>query len=182
MKRIATVFFIAVVCMCFFIVPRASAKDASDSSVIATPVDYVLPYPGILADNPLYIVKNFRDKIMEFLIADPVKKVQFYILQSDKDVNASIFLAAKGKGALALDSLTWANKTTGKAIPLAESLKTQGRDLPAYVVEQLQTSLAKHEEVVRDLVGGVPADAQKTGYENAIEVIQGFAAKIADLK
>jgi hypothetical protein len=181
MKRITTVFFIAVVFMCFFIVPAASAKDASGSSAIVTPVEYTLPYPGILADNPLYFIKNLRDKIMELLIGDPVKKIEFYILQSDKDVNASIFLAAKAKGTLALDAVTRANKTMGSAVTLAESLKSQGRELPAYVVEQLQKSLAKHEEVVRDLVGSA-ADAQKAGYENAIGLIQGFAAKITNLK
>lgn len=181
MKRITTLFFIAVVFMCFFIVPVAWAKDASDSSSVVTPVEYTLPYPGILADNPLYFVKNLRDKIMEMLIGDPVKKVQFYILQSDKDVNAGMFLAAKGKGSLVVDTLTRANKTTGKAITLAESLKNQGKDLPAYVVEQLQNSLAKHEEVIRDLANSA-TDATKAGYEHAIEVIQGFTANIADLK
>jgi hypothetical protein len=180
MKRI-TVLLVVVIFMCFFLLPAVHANDASPSSVIEQKVEYTLPYPGILADNPLYIVKNLRDKIMEMLIADPIKKVEFYILQSDKDVNAGMFLAAKAKGTLALSAVTRANTTTGTAIALADSLKTQGRELPAYVVERLQNSLAKHEEVVRDLLNSA-ADAQKAGYQNAITVIQGFAANVANPK
>ena len=46
-------------------------------------IDYALPYPGILIDHPLYFLKNIRDLIMERIITEPGKKVEFAILQSD---------------------------------------------------------------------------------------------------
>jgi polynucleotide 5'-kinase involved in rRNA processing len=180
MKRIL-VFLCFSVLMCLTVVPKAQAADATSSSTIGPKIEYTLPYPGILADNPLYIVKNLRDTIMELLIADPVKKIEFYILQSDKDVNAGIFLAAKAKGILALDAVVRADKTSGKAIALTDSLKTKGREIPAYVIERLQKSLAKHEEVVHDLTGSA-AGAEKAGYEHEIEIIRGFAANTAKPK
>ena len=44
-----------------------------------TTVKYELPYPGILPDNPLYFLKQIRDWIMERLITDPLKKIEFYM-------------------------------------------------------------------------------------------------------
>ncbi|HSW97310.1 MAG TPA: hypothetical protein VLF89_05800, partial [Candidatus Saccharimonadales bacterium] len=34
-------------------------------------IQYDLPYPGLLPDNPLYSLKVLRDKIVEFFISDP---------------------------------------------------------------------------------------------------------------
>jgi len=74
------------------------------------PVEYALPYPGMLPDNPLYFLKQVRDWIMEKIIADPVRKIEFYVLQSDKDINASVFLNAKKESALGLTSMMLASK------------------------------------------------------------------------
>ena len=56
-------------------------------------IQYDLPYPGLLPDNPLYCLKIARDKIEEFLITDPGKKADFEMQQSDKRMNMSIYLS-----------------------------------------------------------------------------------------
>ncbi|MBI3576483.1 hypothetical protein HY086_00365, partial [Candidatus Gottesmanbacteria bacterium] len=66
------------------------------NAMMVAKVEYLLPYPGILPDNPLYFLKAARDKIIEFLIADPVRKAEFYILQSDKRLGMTSMLLEKG--------------------------------------------------------------------------------------
>src|SRR3989344_6985739 len=52
--------------------------------------EYTLPYPGILPDNLLYPIKVFRDRIVSFLISDPLKKAEFNLLQADKRLQAGV--------------------------------------------------------------------------------------------
>lgn len=56
-------------------------------------IQYDLPYPGLLPDNPLYFLKAARDNIEEFLITDPAKKADFDMQQADKRMNMSIYLS-----------------------------------------------------------------------------------------
>src|SRR5579883_115828 len=67
-----------------------SAGSSQSAAVSPTGVpDYVLPYPGILPDNPFYFLKVLRDRLILFFISNPTKKSSFYLLQSDKRLEAS---------------------------------------------------------------------------------------------
>jgi len=144
-------------------------------------VDYPLPYPGIMIDNPLYALKNLRDKIMELLIMDPVKKVEFYILQSDKDWNAGIFLDAKNETALAVQTLTRGNTFSRSAITIAQTQGEQGKEVPQYVIDRLRNSLAKHEEIVSDLISK-SEESKKTGLAGVATGIVALMDDVAKLK
>jgi len=177
MKRI--LFFLALTVVFVVLAPAVYAVTPEETPV-PQKVDYTLPYPGILADNPLYILKNLRDIIMEWLIADPVKKVEFYTLQGDKDLNAAVFLNAKGKAALAADSVVRGNTYTGNAVKIAGSLEQQGKEVPAYVIARLQTSLAKHDEVLTDLAGKAAAP-QKANFESDLSTVKELEVNAASL-
>lgn len=114
-------------------------------------VEYVLPYPGMLPDNPLYFLKNVRDQIIELLISDPVRKAEFYLLQADKKLSMGITLSDKGKSEEAKEILVQAFSARKQAqIMLTDAVKT-GRAVPAFIVEKLILSLQKHKEVLSDL-------------------------------
>lgn len=87
-----------------FMFPLAFAQEATPLTPNASPpsVEYALPYPGILPDHPLYFLKVIRDRILTFLITNPVRKVEFHILMADKQLNMGIFLLEKGKAAPAV--------------------------------------------------------------------------------
>jgi hypothetical protein len=144
------------------------------------PVEYALPYPGMLPDNPLYFLKQVRDWIMEKIIADPVRKIEFYVLQSDKDINASVFLNAKKESALGLTSMMLASKNMQMAVAMTTTYNTQGQAIPGYVVDQLGKSLSKHEEVLTDLVTKVSAD-EKPRYNAALADVREMEAEVAKL-
>lgn len=90
---------------------------------------YVLPYPGLLPDNPLYPIKAFRDRMVSLLISDPLKKAEFNVLQSDKRMGASLALYKKGEKELAEQTVGKAGNYFEEAIAKASEAKQQGKDI-----------------------------------------------------
>ncbi len=107
-------------------------------------IDYELPYPGMLPDNPLYFLKGIRDKIIEILISDPVKKGEFYVLSSDKRLNSGYYLIQKGKqemGVLYISKSTnYMHMAVGELIKAGE----KGKD----TLSTAQTAIKKHKEII----------------------------------
>lgn len=136
----------------------------TESTREPAPVAYTLPYPGILPTHPLYFLKSLRDSIIETIIVDPIKKGEFYILQSDKKLNMAIFLYNDKKNLEATHQLAESLALREKALVHLEALKQQGTKIPRFVAEKLSDSLTKHIEVV-------------TGYKKGIDALQAMLAR-----
>lgn len=134
-------------------------------------VEYELPYPGILPDHPLYILKVLRDRILGFLIMDPVEKVKFNLLMADKRLYMGIFLVDKGKPALAETTVSKGEKYFLKAIERYEKGTGGGREMPKELREKLKKASLKHEEVILGLLERVP-DEQKVGLNTSLELVK----------
>jgi hypothetical protein len=101
MKRIITVAIITFLFLALFSTGRVFAQTEEKAEQNSAPVslsvseelDYTLPYPGILPDNPLYIFKNLRDRVMRIFLSDPVKRIEFSLLQSDKFLSMAMAYA-----------------------------------------------------------------------------------------
>lgn len=132
--------------------------------------DYFLPYPGILPDHPLYSLKLFRDRILDFLIRDPLKRIEFNLLMSDKRLNMGIYLTDKGKAELAEQTVSKGEKYFIKALDELKKAREQGRDLRD-LPKKLETALLKHEEVIISLQERSPEDV-KEGYNSSLEIIR----------
>lgn len=115
-----------------------------------TPVQYQLPYPGALPDNPLYPLKTLRDKVMSLLISDPLKKAEFDVDAADKRVSAGMYLFRKGKVAEAETVISKGENYFEDALAKATEAKKQGMHTTEIAVKLLNAS-AKHTEVLRDL-------------------------------
>lgn len=94
MKKINIVYVILTACLLYFVfMPKVLA------------VEYSLAWPGILPDNRLlYKVKVLRNKIIERIIINPVKKIEFDLLMADKTIYASQLLMEKGEIELAKET------------------------------------------------------------------------------
>jgi Domain of unknown function (DUF5667) len=150
----------------------ASTKSAESETVAEdTKVDYILPYPGILPDHPLYAIKKIRDSIFEYLIVDPIKKTEFYVLQSDKHLNMGVFLSNKGKGALAQTIIAQGEGYMNNAVKILTQLKTQGKEVPGYVLERMDKSMLKHTEVLTEL-----------GFTTELETVKALQEEVSRLK
>lgn len=130
-----------------FLVPNFSfAKSDPDK------VNYELPYPGLLPDNPLYFLRIIRDKTVGFLISAPLKKAEFDLLQADKRLNAGIqlFNSAKQnekKMKLALSTISKAENYFEAAIQKVKEGRKQGMETRG-IINKLINSSKKHQEVL----------------------------------
>lgn len=139
----------------FFVVFPKNAvvfADEGTQSAAATPTampDYILPYPGLLPDNPLYTLKVLRDRIISFFISDPLKKSSFDLLQSDKRLEASWYLLKKGEKeeSLTLSTLSKSTNYLQESFDQAKQARESGADIND-VVGKLQDALGKHVSVV----------------------------------
>lgn len=132
--------------------PTTSNAGVLQDATVKPKVEYQLPFPGILPDNPLYMLKVARDRIMELLIAEPVRKTEFYILQADKRLGMGVQLLEKGNSALAETTLSKGETYMDKAVSTAVNYKTSGKEIPGYLVDRLSRSLMKHNEVLSEEV------------------------------
>lgn len=96
------IFFSFLLGVLFLLPVRVWAKLVPTPTPLPTPTPgYILPYPGMLPDSPIYKIKVLRDKILLFLTFDPAKKAARHLQMADKEFVMALKLAEKGKIALA---------------------------------------------------------------------------------
>ena len=146
-----TIFFIPTLSFAQTTVPLSNQK-----------VIYELPYPGILPDHPLYIFKQTRDKIIEFLTRDNLKKAELYLLNSDKLAVMAKQLGQQGKGSLAVKTIRQAEEYTIKIIKLLNLAKKQGSRPTDDFLRRLKNSNVKHAEIIEELLRELPQGSAAT--------------------
>ena len=150
-------------------------------SSLVQKVEYALPYPGILPDHPLYFLKRLRDTILERLISDPIRKAEFYILQSDKRLQMGVMLTTAGKGSLAETTVSKAEKYMEQALTNLSSYRKSGGIIPPYIIEKLEKATAKHREVITDLIGKA-SEAEKSGLQGSMNLLNTLIRSVGSLK
>ena len=114
-------------------------------------IDYQLPYPGILPGSPLYTLKMLRDKAMELLISDPLKKSNFYLLQADKRLGSALMLYERGNETLAETTLSKGQKYLEKSLDKAVEAKKSQHDA-GDIFARIKTSATKEKQEIGLLV------------------------------
>src|SRR3989338_9242539 len=139
----------------FFSVVASLAQETPKEDTTSTPssvktIDYALPYPGLLPDNPLYVLKAVRDRIVEILISDPIKKANFYLLTADKRLNEGVSLFNKGekKYALGETAVSKGENYFEKGIAQIEKAKKQGI-VTLDVSQRFHLASLKHIEIIK---------------------------------
>lgn len=147
----------------------------------ATPkIDYPLPYPGILPGHPLYSLKMLRDRLMDFLIRDPLKKAEFLILMADKRLGAGKTLIESQKADLGQTTINKGEDYLIRAIETVKLAKEQGKDTSGLTVK-LESSIAKHLEILGEVLQKAPEQA-KPGLQNALQNSQKGYQRVLELK
>lgn len=124
-----------------------SQEASASPTPIVEEVEYTLPYPGMLPDNPLYNIKALRDRIIEFLISTPFKKAEFYLLSSDKRFNSGYYLIMKDKDDMGVLYISKSNNYMNMAIAEATKAKEPGVKL----LQTMKTSMKKHAQLIKDV-------------------------------
>lgn len=129
----------------FFSFGTYAEEGVSVSSNLKENINYELPYPGLLPDNPLYFLRAARDRIVSFLIADPKKKAEFNLLQADKRLNAGIYLFDKGKVDLSASTISKAENYFEEALSKLDEARLQGERI-SEIEGRLMGALGKHKQ------------------------------------
>lgn len=124
--------------------------------------DYYLAYPGILPDQPLYVVKMIRDRIKLWTVKGTDNKVELLLLYADKRVGAALVLAEGGKDSLAVSTAQKGEKYLQSAV--AEANKSGG-DKWGQVLGQ---AARKHKQILDGVYGAVEGD-YKNGAQQALD-------------
>ena len=149
------------------------AKESTPTSATASPVDYTLPYPGLLPDHPLFFVKQLRDKILLLLITNQNRRVEFYQLMADKYVNMAVFLAQEKKATLAVSTLDQAVGYVKSTQAEVGKLPPTRSDEVGNLKHRFELSLQKYPEVLTKEAGGVSGE-DATKWQADIEEIGKF--------
>lgn len=136
-----------------------SVSPSSTPTPKPTSIEYTLPYPGILPGNPIYPLKVFRDRLVEFFISDPLKKGEFYLLQADKHLSAGQILVAQNSKNYPLAETTISKgenymQMALDQVPVIKATQREDREL----LNTLITALKKHQEVIKSLQKNAPKD------------------------
>ena len=143
-------------------------------------VQYELPYPGMLPDNPLYFLKTFRDAIVKFLISDSLKEAEFNILTSNKRAYAALLLSEKDKHELTLETMSKSNNYLHEA---AVSLgKAREKKLEIGVaLDNAQKSVKKHREVFSQQILPNTPENMKSTMEREIKRLEDIEKAVNSL-
>lgn len=188
MKHIMSSVLSSALVISILAAPALAVSPAQTVTLTPTPADsmvqkveYLLPYPGILPDHPLYFLKALRDRILEFLIVDPLRKAEFYLLQADKRLNMGVFFNTKGVADKAAESAVIAEQFMERTVSGLVAFKNAGSVVPASLVERLEKATAKHVEVLEEMVANATA-SQLQILATTLEKVKSLQGEIGKLK
>jgi len=140
--------------------PLALAQESSPATIAPspTPVEYALPYPGILPDHPLYIFKQLRDSVLGLLIRSPLRRVEYQQLLTDKYVNMGVHLLQQDKDRLAIVTFERAEQSLLKTQDYIAQLPASEADAIGNAKERYKKSLQKYTEVLEKAKPQVDAE------------------------
>lgn len=115
-------------------------------------INYDLPYPGLLPDSPLYVLKAIRDNIVSFFISDPAKKADYDVQQADKRMNASIYLSYEKptNDPLISSTISKAINYFDQAVVQTKQAMQQGEDTQDFI-HHMDTASQKYHQVILQL-------------------------------
>ncbi len=134
------------------------SRNAMASEVSEIPVSYKLPYPGILPNSPLYILKNLRDQTVQLFVLGPVNKSFYALLMADKRTLAGQMLIENNNDSLGAETLVSAEEYYSNAVKEAVLAKKQNLNVSELAAKLLVAS-SKHEEILTGASTMVSGDA-----------------------
>lgn len=150
MGKVFLIFAAVVIFLLGFSISKASVNNEEVDK-------YELPYAGILPDKPIYSIKAFRDKVVDFLISDSLKKINFNILQADKRLSAGILLFNKGKIGLAEATISKGENYSEAAIIKIKEAKREGLNVDESV-RKSSLSLRAHKKYLKSFSAKSPKE------------------------
>ncbi len=165
MKKIIA-FFLVAFFLCTTAVSALSnnlAEEKTTAPVVTETPDYDLPYPGMLPDHPLYKIKTLRNKIILFLIRDPLKKAAKHLEMADKEFYAALKLAEKDKLPLAQHTAFKAeHHMTLLVTEIKNAVYYSNQEFPQDLAQRAHQAAEKHQGVLAGIMSRANEEQKKT--------------------
>lgn len=183
MKRLSLLFFALLVSTLIFTtsVGAILAPVNNLANEQNHPIEYNLTYPGLLPDHPLYAIKTLRDRMLEWLTRDNIKKIHLYLLLSDKRLTMGKTLIEKGNNQLGITTFSKGEKYLLLAATTMVTLKSH-QDLPPGLSDKLALAARKHDEVIRESLSKITNDNEKNSLNEALSINHQASAQMASVK
>ncbi len=142
--------------------PIGESETATESAPTVTKVNYELPYPGMLPDNPFYFLKVIRDGIVKMLINDDLKRARFSLESGEKRMYAGKLLVEKNKDELAVETISKSNNYLDdalKAIVIYMKAHPKNTDAKQFL-HQFDSAVRKHMEIAGEIKDKVDKNYQ----------------------
>lgn len=128
-------------------------------------VQYDLPHPGILPDNPFFAIKSIRDSVSLQITQDPLEKAKMILELSDKRIASAKQIAEKGKHKGTMENLRAAEEQFLQIPALLKESREQGVIPSAEFMESVRMSNQKHKEIIEECMKDIPQGEQDSFYE-----------------
>lgn len=151
--------------------PEVLSLEATASTLLKKPVEYSLPYPGVLPGSPLYPLKMVRDRLIGLLIVDKIKKADYLLLLADKRLGAGQALVEYNQLSLGETTISKGEKYLEAAVAKLYESKKEGKNI-SFAILKFRLATLKHEEVIAGLTGKAPDLAK------ALEITNKVAASL----
>lgn len=159
------------------IFPRSANAELT---ITAQNVEYNLPYPGILADHPLYFVKALRDKMQLFLARDSYRKAEITLNDSDKKTHMALLLSKKSKWQMAANVMRQAEDAFDQIPKYLETSRSQGTSPTDEFVLTLRLSNDKHYQIIETLLKDSP-QGERAAFEQILQINRKLKGKLLKL-
>lgn len=170
MKNIGIIVLTALSVLTFSTTTLAVSESFTYSVPTPTPtLEYNLPYPGLLPDHPLYLLKALRDKILLFFTRDPVRRTNITLLLSDKRLVMGQILLEQGSTDLSVSTFIKAEKYLLDTSRLLVTLK-KDNNLPPGLADKVELAAKKHEEIISAALFLVTDETKKEDLNQAIGI------------
>jgi hypothetical protein len=131
---------------------------------------YELPHPGILPDNPFYVVKNIRDTLIRWSAQDLHEKAEIQLLQSDKYMGMALELAKKGKHKLTVETLIEGEKKFLEVPVMLEEMMKNGEKPRKQFLQEAIESNTRHREAIEEVMFNLPQGDDAGSFRKALQL------------
>ena len=130
----------------------------------------------MLPDHPLYKIKTLRNKIILFLIRDPLKKADKHLEMADKEFYAALKLAEKDKLDLAQHTAFKAeHNVTLLVSEIKNAVYYHNQEFPQDLAQRAHQAAEKHQGVLVGIMSRANEEQKET-----LTTIQEFSTRNND--
>lgn len=133
-------------------------NNSASGRVFVSGVDYSLPYPGMLPDNPLWVFKAMRDRVL-ISSSSGLTRAGLVLQVSDKRLVMGKELFDRKNYNLSLSTIAKGEKYLEEAFLVCKDAEVRGENIDGFLETLTKASLT-HRQVLEEMMVVSPDDAR----------------------